>query len=396
MGFWGDIKAGGRNNKGLECLSKGLYVEAVAEFTEAIRLSDDADYRGNRACAYAGIGEYGNAIADADNAIKMKPKESKFYVSKGWVYLCMGDLVQASKYFAHAILFLIKNTSYFDIGVLYGLKGYYEEAIANFNSAIKLKPDVAGFYHVRAGAYYSNGDFDLAIADYSEAIRIGPTAGSFSGRAEAYYCKGDSSWAIADISESLRLDPDAGNTGPKRKFLNLVQNRETREKISDAMFCMKCGTKASEPVPEPLKRVCVKCKNEIADGFLFCNKCGHKLGLAGKLRIKCVPHVRYCWYKVIVDGHSFGSDGVGGTVAADAVSDTWTVEIISSDDWMCRKINLINLMTVASLYRPVVRTLKLTLRPRPGGNPEVDFKVDFTGYPLATVHDADILRQERC
>lgn len=57
-------------------------------------------------------------------------------------------------------------------------------------------------------AHYSNQDYDRAIADYTEAIRIDAgNASAHSNRGMAFHCKQDYDRAIADYTEAIRLDP---------------------------------------------------------------------------------------------------------------------------------------------------------------------------------------------
>ena len=72
-------------------------------------------------------------------------------------------------------------------------------------------------YALRADAYLSVGDFDHAIADYTEAIRQGgsnrhsgrvsPGALKLESRGYAYLLKGDLQTAYHDFTEAIRLDP---------------------------------------------------------------------------------------------------------------------------------------------------------------------------------------------
>lgn len=67
--------------------------------------------------------------------------------------------------------------------------------------------DRADGYLFRAGAYLSQRNFDLAIADYSEATRLAPrNATAYSGRALALFYKGSRDRAVADYSTANRLD----------------------------------------------------------------------------------------------------------------------------------------------------------------------------------------------
>ena len=70
------------------------------------------------------------------------------------------------------------------------------------------KNRLANFFIHRGIAHQAKGEFDLAIADCSEAIRLDPhNAYAFFNRGNAHRANGEYSEAIADYTESLRLDP---------------------------------------------------------------------------------------------------------------------------------------------------------------------------------------------
>lgn len=59
-------------------------------------------------------------------------------------------------------------------GVVYGDMGNYDRAIADYDQAIRLKPNDADSFINRAITYRKKGDYDRAIADYDEAISLKP------------------------------------------------------------------------------------------------------------------------------------------------------------------------------------------------------------------------------
>lgn len=68
--------------------------------------------------------------------------------------------------------------------------------------------DSAIAHHQRGLSYNSKGDFDRAIADYSEAIRLEPKfAEAYLSRGLAHLYSGDLTKALADVSEASELDP---------------------------------------------------------------------------------------------------------------------------------------------------------------------------------------------
>ena len=63
----------------------------------------------------------------------------------------------------------------------------------------------------RGLAYKSKGQWDRAIADYDEAIRLNPDlAETFTNRGTAYYYKGQLGRALKDYDEAIRLKPNFG------------------------------------------------------------------------------------------------------------------------------------------------------------------------------------------
>jgi tetratricopeptide (TPR) repeat protein len=107
-------------------------------------------------------------------------------------------------------------TIYFWHVVNWNKKGNYNEVIADASTALRLKPDIA-LYNLRGSAYYDNGEYDIAISDFNDALRIGQPSGIlFHNRGNAWRGKGEYAKAIADYDAAI-------NTGPKDAFS--YQNR---------------------------------------------------------------------------------------------------------------------------------------------------------------------------
>ena len=98
--------------------------------------------------------------------------------------------------------------AYNNRGKAYNHKGDYDRAIADFDEAIRLDPKYVFAYNNRGNAYRYRDDYDGAIVDYDEAIRLDPKYETgYNNRGNAYYHKGDYDRAIADFDEAIRLDP---------------------------------------------------------------------------------------------------------------------------------------------------------------------------------------------
>src|SRR6476620_695281 len=87
--------------------------------------------------------------------------------------------------------------------VAWNQKGVYAQVIADASEAILLKGDVA-IYNLRGSAYYDKGEYDIAIADFNDALRTGsPQGGTVNhNRGNAWRAKGDYARAIADYDAS--------------------------------------------------------------------------------------------------------------------------------------------------------------------------------------------------
>jgi tetratricopeptide (TPR) repeat protein len=84
----------------------------------------------------------------------------------------------------------------------------YDRAIADFDQAIRLYPNRDGTYRNRGDAWRSKGEHDRAIADYTEAIRLKPEEGSYYQSRGAEWSEiGEYDRAFADGDAAVRLDP---------------------------------------------------------------------------------------------------------------------------------------------------------------------------------------------
>ena len=86
----------------------------------------------------------------------------------------------------------------------------YDRAIADYNTAIQLKPDYAEAYNNRGFAYYLKGDAERAIADYTRAIALRPDyPKAYNSRGVVYMAHGyGGAKAVADFDRAIALKPD--------------------------------------------------------------------------------------------------------------------------------------------------------------------------------------------
>ena len=89
-------------------------------------------------------------------------------------------------------------------------KGEYDQAIKDYSEAIKLKPDDAFAWYERGKAYAYKGDYDQAIKDYSKAIELKPDqAGAWNNRGMTHEKLGNEAKAKADFLKAEELETKA-------------------------------------------------------------------------------------------------------------------------------------------------------------------------------------------
>ncbi|HVX59932.1 MAG TPA: tetratricopeptide repeat protein [Pirellulales bacterium] len=86
--------------------------------------------------------------------------------------------------------------------------GEYDKALADCNEALKIDPESAIAYSRRGRAWAGKGELETAVADFDEALRLDPEdAHAYTHRARARNELGEYEQAVKDCNEALKLDP---------------------------------------------------------------------------------------------------------------------------------------------------------------------------------------------
>lgn len=67
--------------------------------------------------------------------------------------------------------------TYVDQGIENSQKGRYDQALKDFNEALKLKPKDPALLTYRGVVYYAKGQRDLALKDFHQALEMNPKFG---------------------------------------------------------------------------------------------------------------------------------------------------------------------------------------------------------------------------
>lgn len=141
-------------------------------------------------------------------------------------------------------------------GTAFRMRNEFDRAIADYDQSIKLDPDGYDAYVDRGWAYHLKGDFDRAIEDHSEAIRLDPdNERAFVMRGAAWQRKGDYDRAIRDNDEAIRINPKNANAYMTRgnhyrekldyeRALQDYTSALTLNPDDDALFANRCYAQA--------------------------------------------------------------------------------------------------------------------------------------------------------
>ena len=252
------------NSRGHDHVAKHEYEAGIADLSQAITIKFDVDHAHNtRGEAYAALGQYDLAIADFTLARSLDPTfaETALFRAEAYEHKGMRDEAIADYRTALKLQPDIKGAKEglarlnapppltpldlhaqggcrsadldvsikactdeiqsgreapADVAMAYNIRGHdyvakglYDLGIADFNSAIAIKPDVAHAYNTRGRAEAAKGDYDLAITDYTKALTLDPKFAEIPYlRAAAYEHKGKRDLAVADYRAALKLKPD--------------------------------------------------------------------------------------------------------------------------------------------------------------------------------------------
>ena len=190
--------------------SKGLYVEAIEDYSKAIEL----DPKSSRAFANRGIakqakGILDKAMEDYSKAIELDPKSALAYTNRGNGHWAQGLLKEAIADYSKAIGIDPSYASAFhNRGMTMQGQGLHEEAIADFTKAIDLGLKAPWAYFNRGNSHLLKGHLDEAIADYKSATEKDPKyAQAFANRGHAKQAKGLKDEAVADWEKALEVAP---------------------------------------------------------------------------------------------------------------------------------------------------------------------------------------------
>ena len=91
----------------------------------------------------------------------------------------------------------------------YKHKGQFDRALEDYNEAVRLSPQNTNNYNLRGSLYDTIGQPERAIQDYNQAIKLDPNSSTaYNNRGLAYIHLDQIDRGIQDYTQAIRLDPN--------------------------------------------------------------------------------------------------------------------------------------------------------------------------------------------
>jgi tetratricopeptide (TPR) repeat protein len=98
---------------------------------------------------------------------------------------------------------------HFEKGKEYYVQGDFDRAIEEYSNAIRLYPNFFQAFINRGITYSEKGNYEQAIIDYNQAIILNSnSASAYNSRGWVYFLLGNNDQAIADTTQSIRINPN--------------------------------------------------------------------------------------------------------------------------------------------------------------------------------------------
>lgn len=186
-------------------------------------------------------GNYSGALDSLNKALLLDPQNADALHWRATCFQRLGKLEAANLDFNKAIQSVTNNPKKYDdayrvLGGIYRDWGKYDRSIHYFELALKElqnrktppKDLLAFIYTDRGWTYFLDEQFEKAIDDFSQSIRIDSTYAqiNYCNRGEAYYKLARFEFAMSDLNKAISMDKKDGSA--------FYYRGKTKQKIGDS------------------------------------------------------------------------------------------------------------------------------------------------------------------
>lgn len=159
--------------QGMEAFNNESYEEAIKKFSKSLDKSPDYfPAQANRGLTYLLLNQEEKAEKDLSKVVKEFPESHAALFGMGVIEMRRGNYEGARSYLDKAVKIEFDNAEYhYALGKADDMIAQYEFALDDFKEAIKINPQPK-YYVERGNTYAKIGEFEKAKEDYEKALEI--------------------------------------------------------------------------------------------------------------------------------------------------------------------------------------------------------------------------------
>jgi tetratricopeptide (TPR) repeat protein len=183
------------------------YLHAFENYDRAMNTApDDPVVYDNRGTALEGLGRHDEAIADFSRAIVLDPHDTAAYSNRATANLAAKRPDLAISDLDYVVRADPANgLAFYDRGMAYELQHEFDQARADYREVARRMPSYAPA-SAALGRLDSKVDPQLALAEFSDAVRLDPKSPALRARALLYLSLAEPERALPDLDQVIATD----------------------------------------------------------------------------------------------------------------------------------------------------------------------------------------------
>ena len=264
------------------------YARALEDITNAIEKNqNDFLLYYNRGLNHLKLLNYDLARKDFSDSIHLNPKYASSYFNRGLIHLYQNKNDDAISDFSEAINLEVKHyKAYYKRGVAQEKKGNISLALEDFDTSLSLNPEYINALEERAKLLVETGNSESALTDFETILKISPDNAPAKEKqklvkkemeellsdsnkpdlSKLYYMRGlakisvgNYQGAIEDYSNAIKIDPNNSNAYYYRSLARIANSKGDQHYLKEALKDQKMSLQLN---PEDTKTLYFKAITE--------------------------------------------------------------------------------------------------------------------------------------
>lgn len=196
---------------------------AMENYNEAIRI-DSSNYKSliNRGNIHKRNGDMYKAIRDYNSALKIQPNSIEGLSNRGDAYVQLNLIDSALIDLDNSISIKPTYEAYYSRGLAHKIQKKFEEAILDYNLAMRLQPNELSVFTNRGNIYFELQKYERAIEDYKTVLREIPNDLNANANIGAALLQlKEYEQAISYLNKAIELNSNIANFFLNRAICNI-------------------------------------------------------------------------------------------------------------------------------------------------------------------------------